>query len=187
MYWPANGGGPGASVTYQRMPECSACAPGKCPRPANASVPDWCLGTVPFDPEGLVSSLTAMSGSLMGAHVGHALLAFQKQPARLTGHLAGFGGISVAIGLLMHFIGLRLNTNLFSISFLLFTSGVTTLAFGAAYYLVDFSRTATTPPPRLAKPFIWMGKNAITVYLLAEGGIYFYPIWFGVPFGFTIS
>ena len=62
MYWPANGGGPGASVTYQRMPECSACAPGKCPRPANASVPDWCLGTVPFDPEGLVSSLTAMSG-----------------------------------------------------------------------------------------------------------------------------
>ena len=30
MYFPSNGGGDGKDVTYQRLPECSSCYPGKC-------------------------------------------------------------------------------------------------------------------------------------------------------------
>ena len=58
----------GNDVTFQRLPECSTCSPGKCVPPADA--PAWCLQG-PFDPEGLVSSLNAIITTVIGIHYGH--------------------------------------------------------------------------------------------------------------------
>ena len=97
----------------------------KVPASANASVPDWCLGTVPsiqracFFADGderlVVGARGPRPPGLSAAGTPHG------PPRRIWRNLCGHRT-------LMHFIGLRLNTNLFSISFLLFTSGVTTLA-----------------------------------------------------------
>ena len=42
-YFPANGGdSSGNDMTYQRLPECSGCSPGKCAMPAGVERPVWC-------------------------------------------------------------------------------------------------------------------------------------------------
>ena len=159
MYFPANGGGYGRDVTYQRLAQCSACAPGKCW--ANASsptAPAWCCTaagndgpcTQPFDPEGLVSSLTCVVAAVFGLHWGHVLLMF-TDPADRKRQFALTGGAGVAIGTAMHFShsgctegwhglcsgGVPWNTDLYSVSFLLLTGGVSGLLMGLCYELVD--------------------------------------------------
>jgi len=98
MYFPTNGGndaiGGGRDITYQRMPQCSTCAPGRrasptrpeqpmeairAPLPRRCQLPDdapaWCCPAETkcdayFDPEGVVSTLSAVVAPLAGLHFG---------------------------------------------------------------------------------------------------------------------
>lgn len=207
MYFPANGGGDGRDVTYQRLPECSLCPPGKCgnwtawmedpvknhdlwhelkPRP-----PAWCCTEKGndgpcsgdgrgFDPEGFVSTLTCVVASVLGLHFGHILVRFSSHAARMRQCALIAALCWLLPGIILHYADLvRWNTDLYSVSFLLFTSGVSGLLFCAVYMLVDYvgflsagSRMLVT---RALFGFKAMGMNAITVYILAEGGI---PDWF---------
>ena len=94
MYFPSNGGGDASSkdVTYQRLPECSTCSPGKCVPPPDA--PLWCMEG-PFDPEGLVSSLNAILATVLGVHYGHVLMRITDPVERLW-HWGPFSVLQVS-------------------------------------------------------------------------------------------
>ena len=85
-YFPTNGGAwSGKDITFVRTPDCSSCSPGKCAPPADA--PIWCgyeslKGGQPFDPEGLLSSLTAVCASLFGANIGAAVVGLSNRRVR---------------------------------------------------------------------------------------------------------
>eukprot|EP00729_Bicosta_minor_P009475 gene9474-21250_t len=150
MYFPANGGDTtGNDMTFQRMPECSTCSPGKCwnhsdPTEGGGSeggpeggpvMPAWC-NEAPFDPEGSVSTLNAILSTIIGCHFGHVFVQIKGHAARLY-HMVIFSVVQVVLGLLLHFSNvIRMNTDLYSFS-----------------------------------PFKYFGMNAITMFILAEGGI----------------
>ena len=90
-----------------------------------------------FDPEGLVSSLTAVVAAIFGAHCGAVTVLIPDHWERLR-HWVGFGvGITV-LGVVIHFAGMPLNTDLYSLSYLLLSTGVAMMALCVCYYLVDY-------------------------------------------------
>ncbi|EDQ89607.1 uncharacterized protein MONBRDRAFT_25125 [Monosiga brevicollis MX1] len=164
MYFPENGGDPAhADVTFKRLPECSSCSPGLCVAPADA--PAWCLHG-PFDPEGLVSSLTAIVTTIIGVHYGHVLRQI-KSPMERIFQWSSFALLQLLLGLILHFSGIPLNINLYSVSFVLVTGGMTGLLLVLCYLIVDYRPTARW----LWLPFMWLGTNAIVIFLCAEGDV----------------
>ena len=59
-----------------------------------------------------------------------------------------------------------LNTDLFTLPFLLLTSGMGGLLVTFWYAVTDVMQYK-----RLSAPFIWVGKNALAIYIGAESGI----------------
>ena len=168
MYFPANGGNLiGNDVTFQRLKNCSSCSPGKCVAPANAS--SWCT-EAPFDPEGLVSSLTATADTMIGAHAGFVMLMLAKNTWRVR-HWFGLGLVLITITLPLHYCDVQLwNTDLYTVTFLMLTSGMACLVLSLFYYLIEVRVCCF----HFFQPMVWVGKNAITVYVLAESG---FPQW----------
>lgn len=77
------------------------------------------------------------------------------------------GVVQLTAGLAMHFGGVKMNTNLYSLPFVLVTGGTAGLLMAGLYGLVDRAKALQF----LWRPFMFMGMNAITMYILAEGGI----------------
>ena len=138
-------------------------------RPPNSTMEHpWCT-EAPFDPEGLVSSLTASADTLLGAHAGFVLLVLTGHRARLVHWSALGAAMMLLVALPLHYSGLqRMNTDLYTIPFLCFTSGAGMLVLALFYYLTEIvggaARTAV-------QPAVWVGRNAITMYICAESGI----------------
>ena len=94
------------------------------------------------------------------------LVHVQGVQARLV-HWVPMGVVQLATGLALHFFGVTLNTDLYSLSFLLLTGGTCYLVACICYYFVDCKSLGKL----VWTPFMYLGMNAITMYLLAEGGI----------------
>ena len=152
MYFPSNGGGPDPGMTFTRMPECSGCSPGQCLMPPGQQPEPWCAqvytddgtggppygGGAAFDPEGLVSSLTCVTASLMGLHYTHVLQRAQKGGYSPLPEWAGPGLAQLGLGLVLHLSGAMLmNTDLYSIPFLLVSNGITALVLCGCYLVAD--------------------------------------------------
>ena len=167
----------------------------------NSGAPDWCgyeapCSGAPFDPEGLVSSLTAVVASLFGAHVGRVAFAFPvdtfNAPSGGLGGISGGSGgggfagprmhndrlyhwgflaaLSAVVGLALHLSGASpFNTDLYSPSFLLLTNGASLFGFMACYRLADVAGGWWTH--LLLDPFKWLGMNSIAIYILSCSGI----------------
>ena len=113
-----------------------------------------------WDPEGIFSTLPAISTTLFGVLTGH--LIRQDIPAmkKVIWMVVG-GGIAVAIGYIWsHW--LPINKSLWTSSYALFMSGMAMVAFAASYYLIDIRGWS-----RGIKPFRVYGMNAITVFVLS--------------------
>jgi predicted acyltransferase len=197
MYFPTNGGSwDGKEVTFQRTSDCSTCSPGRCAPPPDA--PEWCgyddvKGGAPFDPEGLVSSLTAVVAALLGAHVGAAVkynsasspgegssgtsaadkpaIWYSKYSTLI--HWLALGLIWVTFGGILVAIGVPLNTDLYSVSFLFVTTGAACVTLCACSFSVDdYLGTRKGDEIALwARPFRWLGLNSILIYLFSCTGI----------------
>lgn len=114
-------------------------------------------GNVVYDPEGLLSTISALANVLFGML---AAIAWQRDPARATLRIALAGAALVAIGLLLHPV-LPINKKLWTSSFALFTSG-------AAALLLALCMVATRKSvPRLLAPLHMLGMNAILGYVLS--------------------
>ncbi len=113
-----------------------------------------------WDPEGIFSTLPAISTTLFGVLTGHLLR--QNLPAikKLLIMLV-VGGTAITIGFAWNH-WLPINKNLWTSSYALFTSGMAMVAFGVSYYLIDARGWR-----KGIKPFCVYGMNAITVFVLS--------------------
>jgi predicted acyltransferase len=111
------------------------------------------------DPEGMLSTLPAIGTSLMGVFAGMLLLNPRMEAARKSLWLVGAGIASVAAGYLW---GLQFPVikNLWTSSFVLVAGGYSLLLLGVMYQTIDVWGMKSW-----AMVFVWIGANAITLYL----------------------
>jgi len=113
-----------------------------------------------WDPEGIFSTLPAISTTLFGVLTGE-LLKRDMSGRQKTGWMLACGMAAVAAGAAWH-LWLPINKNLWTSSYALFMSGMALLFLGVSYYLIDVRGWR-----RGTGPFRVYGMNAITVFVLS--------------------
>ena len=114
----------------------------------------------PWDPEGLLSTLPAIATCLLGVFTGLLLKNSDLPPQQKSLALAGAGIVLVAAG---HLWGLQFPVikNIWTSSFVLLAGGYSLMLLGAFYQIIDHWGHRNW-----SAIFVWMGANAITLYLL---------------------
>jgi len=95
--------------------------------------------TKTWDPEGIVSTLPAISTTLFGVLTGQ-LLRRSIEPMEKVAQMLVYGNIVMAIGLTWHH-WLPINKSLWTSSYAFFMSGMAMVVLGISYYLIDFRLT----------------------------------------------
>ncbi len=116
-----------------------------------------------WDPEGIVSTLSAVATMLTGTLVGFWLKSDRPLGRKITGLLLG-GLVSAAAGQLWG-LSLPVNKNLWTGSYVLLTSGLAAASLGLAVLLVDVVRVAR--PPGF---FYTFGTNPLLAFVLSGLG-----------------
>ncbi|KAG8644069.1 heparan-alpha-glucosaminide N-acetyltransferase isoform X6 [Manihot esculenta] len=125
--------------------------------------PSWCHAS--YDPEGLLSSLTAAVTCIIGLQCGHVLAHMQDHKERIQ-RWSLFSVSLLLLGVFLAFIGIPVNKSLYTISYLLITSASAGITFCALYLLVDVYgyRWVTSP-------LEWMGKHSLSIFVLVTSNI----------------
>src|SRR5258708_821 len=118
------------------------------------------------DPEGLLSTIPAIGGCLLGVFAGLLLQNGKLGPYKKAGILILAGGIAIGVGYSWGF-QFPVIKKLWTSSFVLVTAGCSAVLLGLFYLVIDVWRFRIW-----AAPFVWIGMNAITLYL----------VWNLVPF-----
>ncbi|KAK9192882.1 hypothetical protein WN944_003575 [Citrus x changshan-huyou] len=147
---------------WSRLEACTLSSPNS--GPLREDAPSWCRA--PFEPEGLLSTISAILSGTIGIHYGHVLIHFKGHSARLKHWVSmGFGLLIIAI--ILHFTNaIPINKQLYSFSYVCFTAGAAGIVFSALYVLMDVWELRT--------PFLflkWIGMNAMLVFVLGAQGI----------------
>lgn len=122
---------------------------------------------VPFDPEGLLSTLPAVVNVLIGFELTRFLVAQQNRVTSLL-LLLMLGAAGIGLGLLWN-IWLPINKSLWTSSFVIYSAGYFCLALALFVWLVDIKQQN-----RLAQPLIIYGSNSIFIYMLAPFWVHAY-------------
>jgi len=112
------------------------------------------------EPEGLISTLPAISSTLFGVLTGY-LLKLKSQSSSKVIILYASGITAIFIGIIWGF-WLPINKNLWTSSYTVLTTGYALFFFAAFYFLIDFKGYN-----RWFKIFTVVGMNAIAVYVLS--------------------
>ena len=114
-----------------------------------------------WDPEGLLSTIPAVATTLTGVLAGYWIRS-PRTPAERTAWLfvAGSGGL--LLGLIWGMV-FPINKNLWTSSYVLFTSGMACHFLAMCYWIVDVRGYR-----RWAAPFVWYGTNAIAAFFLSS-------------------
>jgi len=115
-----------------------------------------------WDPEGILSTLPAIASCLLGIFAGNCLRDPGAAPARRAAVLAALGAALLAAGLAWS-VPFPVIKKLWTSSFVLVTGGLSALLLAAFYLVIDVWRVRAW-----AAPFVWVGANALTVYLLSN-------------------
>jgi predicted acyltransferase len=113
-----------------------------------------------WDPEGLLSTVPAISTTLLGVLAGLCLGA-PWTPERKSAVLAIGGGAAIVGGLAWDVV-FPINKNLWTSSYALFTAGAASVLLAVCYFLIDVKgwRRGTTP-------LVILGVNAITLFVVS--------------------
>lgn len=114
-----------------------------------------------WDPEGIYSTLPAIATGITGMLAGRLLISNLTLEAKVN-WLFTLGLASAIIGFAWGWV-FPINKNLWTSSFVLFTSGLASMSLAALMFLIDIQKTT-----RFTKFGIIFGANAITIYVLAE-------------------
>jgi predicted acyltransferase len=114
-----------------------------------------------YDPEGILSTIPAVSTTLCGVLTGH-LLRSRRSPVEKAAAMFVAGAAGVVAGWAWH-SWFPINKPLWTSSYVLFTAGMALQLLGVCYWLVDIKGYK-----RWAKPFVVFGTNALALYFLAE-------------------
>ncbi|KAJ7536276.1 hypothetical protein O6H91_12G062900 [Diphasiastrum complanatum] len=146
---------------FIRTKECSVNSPNYGPPPPNAPV--WCQA--PFDPEGILSSVSAVVTCFVGLHYGH-ILVHEKGHMKRLQHWITPSLELLVFGIILNYLGMPLNKPLYSFSYMCLTAGAAGLVFCAFYFLIDVK--GWRYPTLLLE---WMGLNSLLIYTLAACGV----------------
>ena len=113
------------------------------------------------DPEGLLSNLPAIASCLLGVGAG-LFLRREADGTRKALTLAAAGAVLVLAGWAW-WPWLPVIKKIWTPSYVLFAGGWSALLLAAFYWVIDVRGWA-----RWARPFVWIGMNPITLYLLAS-------------------
>lgn len=131
-----------------------------------------------WDPEGIVSTIPAISTALFGVLTGHWLRS-NRNTTEKTLWLFIMGNLGLFLGIVWNVL-LPINKNLWTSSFVVFTAGFALLLLGFCYYFIDVKGYK-----RWMQPFAVLGTNALIVYTLdwiIPGSAYVYAqlsAWLG--------
>ncbi|ERN16800.1 hypothetical protein AMTRI_Chr02g221500 [Amborella trichopoda] len=142
---------------YRRKEECSINSPDYGPLPPNSPV--WCLA--PFDPEGILSSVSAIVTCFAGLQYGHILVGFKSHMTRILLWTISSSAL-LGVGFVLLALGMPISKPLYTLSYMCITVGTGGFLFIVIYYIVDvcnFRRSTIL--------LEWMGMNALIVYALA--------------------
>ncbi len=114
------------------------------------------------DPEGLLSTLPAIGSCLLGVFAGLLLRNNRVVPERKVLWLFAAGIAGVLLGYLW---GLQfpIIKKIWTSSYVLLVGGWSAILLGAFYLVIDVWKVQ-----RWTRPFVWIGMNAITIYLLHQ-------------------
>jgi predicted acyltransferase len=112
------------------------------------------------DPEGLLSTLPAIANCLIGVFAGMLLLDRNRSDYRKVLTLAMIGLTMVALGWLWN-VQFPVIKKLWTSSFVLVACGYASLLLAGFYLIID-----TWGWRQWAQPFVWIGMNPITIYML---------------------
>lgn len=123
-----------------------------------------------WDPEGILSTFPSIVTGITGMLAGTLLLKVKIQEYKVI-YLLTFGFISTILGVAWNWI-FPLNENLWTSSFVLFTSGLASMTLATLIFLIDILQYK-----RYAQVGVIYGSNAISIYVLADiFAILFYGI-----------
>lgn len=114
-----------------------------------------------FDPEGIVSTFSALATTLLGGMTGHFLLSSGSQRSKIIFMMLG-GCVLIVVGLILDQWWLPINKNLWTSSYVVFTAGVATVVLALGYGMVDLLGIS-----RWSMPLVYCGRNAITLFVLS--------------------
>ncbi|MEE1884604.1 acyltransferase family protein [Pedobacter flavus] len=114
-----------------------------------------------WDPEGILSTLPAISSGLFGILVGVYLKRKDKIEAEKIAWLFTIGFIATALGLIWDLV-FPINKSLWTSSFVLYTGGLATICLALCYWIIDVNNYT-----RFTKPAVVYGVNAITVFFIS--------------------
>ena len=131
----------------------------------------WLLGghlwvsSKTWDPEGLLSTLPAVSSLLLGAVTGRWLQSPQL-PAAKTAWMMVAGLLALWIGTLLDAVLLPINKSLWTPSYTVFMTGWALLLFAICYWIIDACESVVVRrrATQLAKPFEIYGVNALFIF-----------------------
>jgi len=112
-----------------------------------------------IDPEGILSNIPSIANALIGVFVGRMMMQYKAQQNVVTRNLFAIGIGLLAGGYLFDYV-MPINKTLWTSSFVLVTTGYSSLLLGLFYWLIDvigFKRWAVF--------FAVIGTNSIIVYL----------------------
>lgn len=133
--------------------------------PFKSDAPAWCAS--PFEPEGLLSSFSAVLSTIIGVHYGHVLVHMKSHMDRLKQWVT-MGIALLLLGIILHFShAIPLNKQLYTFSYICVTAGAAGIVFSMLYFLVDMVSLGY-----VFAPLRWIGMNAMLVYIMAAAGVF---------------
>lgn len=120
---------------------------------------------VPFDPEGLASTLPAIVQVIFGYFVGYYIQAKGKTYEMLT-NLFVAGCVLVFTGFVWDLV-FPINKKIWTSSYVLYTTGLAIMVLSVLMYLVEMKKANETAAGRLFEFFNVFGKNALFIFFLS--------------------
>ncbi|MGA2247896.1 MAG: acyltransferase family protein [Verrucomicrobiota bacterium] len=114
------------------------------------------------DPEGLLSTLPAIASCLLGVLAGQFLRESKRSDWNKVARLALAGVILAAVGWLWS-LQFPVIKKIWTSSFVLVAGGYSCLFLAAFYTVIEIWQWR-----RWAQPFVWIGMNSITIYLIHD-------------------
>ncbi len=114
-----------------------------------------------WDPEGLLSTLPAVATCLLGVFAGFLMRRTDLDERRKLRTLIITGLAALALGWMWH-AQFPVIKKIWTSSYVLVAGGWSFLLLGGFYYLVDIRKSR-----RWCAPFIWVGMNPITLYVIS--------------------
>ena len=114
-----------------------------------------------WDPEGLLSTLPAISTTLLGLLTGH-LLRSGRERMEIAGWMFVLGWAGILLGLVWN-LAFPINKNIWTSSYVLYTSGLASMSWAVLVWIMDIKNHK-----KWAQFGVIFGTNAITAYVLSN-------------------